>query len=66
MFVKFAEHPPVGVKYRIKTLVSGYVKSLENIDSVKYLNIRRNISQHLKRFSYCLAAVFGESLEAKC
>ena len=49
MFVKFAEHPPVGVRYRIKTLVCGYVKSLENIDSVKSLNIRRIKSQHLKK-----------------
>ena len=29
-------------------------------------NIRRTKSQHLKRFSYCLATVFAESLEARC
>ena len=29
-------------------------------------NIRRTKSQHLKRFSYCLTAVFAESLEARC
>ena len=29
-------------------------------------NIRRTKSQHLKRLSYCLAAVFAEYLEARC
>ena len=29
-------------------------------------NIRRTKFQHLKRFSYCLAAVLAESLEARC
>ena len=29
-------------------------------------NISRTKSQHLRRFSYCLAAFFAESLEARC
>ena len=29
-------------------------------------NIRCTKSQHLEKFSYCLAAVFAESLEARC
>ena len=29
-------------------------------------NIRRTKSQHLNIFSYCLAAVFAEYLEARC
>ena len=29
-------------------------------------NIRRTKSRHFKRFSYCLAAAFAESLEARC
>ena len=29
-------------------------------------NISRTKSQHLQRFSYCLAAIFTESFEARC